>query len=124
MDATTKRIYSASSKVSVPEGQKLVKQRAKYIGVSKNGKNWQSLIVINNIKVYLGTYKTQMEAAVMFDFHSILMKGDKARVNNDYTAAQVLNMVENFGENGQEFNPTQYVKANFGSSNVDMDNSQ
>ncbi len=109
-EVSDRKIYSASSKVSVPEGQNLSKPRAKYIGVSKNGKNWQSLIVINNIKVYLGTYKTQIEAAVMFDFHSILMKGDKARVNNDYTARQVLEMVEIFQKWGGEFNPQKFVQ--------------
>jgi hypothetical protein len=50
-----------------------VKPRSNFIGVSKNGNHWQSLIVINNTKVYLGTYKTQKEAAVMFDFHSLVV---------------------------------------------------
>ncbi|CAI2383908.1 unnamed protein product [Moneuplotes crassus] len=112
MGKLSKKILTASNKVPLSKGKIPVKQRARYIGVSKNGKNWQSLIVIDTKKVYLGTYKTQIEAAVMFDFHTILIKGEKAKVNNDYTAAQILDMIKNFKENDHEFNPHQYLKSN------------
>ena len=104
-----KIIFYQSSKVAVPEGHSLIKQRAQYIGVSKNGRNWQSLIVIKNTKVYLGTYKTQGEAAAMFDFHSILVKFQKARVNNAYSVADVIRMLKNFFANDNEFNARKFV---------------
>mmetsp|Transcript_22055 Transcript_22055/g.24530 ORF Transcript_22055/g.24530 Transcript_22055/m.24530 type:complete len:113 (+) Transcript_22055:497-835(+) len=104
-----KAIFKRSSKVSVPEGQTLVKERATYIGVSSNGKNWQSLIVIDNTKVYLGTYKTQREAAVMFDFHSIMVKYLKARVNNEYRVKDVIRMIENFLSNDNDFKASEYL---------------
>ena len=104
-----KIIFHQSSKLSLAEGQSLVQERAKYIGVSLNGKNWQSLIVIENLKVYLGTYKTQEEAAVMFDFHTILVKSLKAKVNSNYTVKDVLLMIKNFNENGNEFNVSKFI---------------
>jgi len=106
----SKVIFSRSNKVSVPEGYDSVKERANFIGVSKNGKNWQSLIVIDNTKVYLGTYKTQLEAAFMFDFHSILVKFKKARVNNKYTVQEVINMINIFIAGGHEFDAEEYMR--------------
>ena len=77
--------------------------RSNFIGVSKNGNNWQALVVIDNIKVYLGTYKTQKEAATIFDFHSIVVHYMWAKVNFDYTASDVIRMIQIFKENGNEF---------------------
>lgn len=68
-----KKIFRWTKKSSITPGHVPIKPRAKYIGVSKNGNNWQSLIVINNTKVYMGTYKTQQEAATIFDFHSMIV---------------------------------------------------
>lgn len=67
------KIFKRTGKTAAPPDHSPVKQRSRFIGVSKNGNNWQSLIVINNTKVYLGTYKSQEEAAVTFDFYSMVV---------------------------------------------------
>jgi hypothetical protein len=86
-----------------------VKQRSSFIGVSKNGNHWQSLIVINNTKVYMGTYKTQKEAAVMFDFHSMVVHYKCAKVNFDYSANDLIQMIRLFKQNGNDFDANLYL---------------
>jgi hypothetical protein len=110
---TSEVTFKKADKSAIPLGHVPKKQRASFIGVSKNGTNWQSLIVINNVKVYLGTYKTQKEAAVMFDFHSMVVKYKSARVNFDYSARDFMKMIEifigKFDQNENEFVPNLYL---------------
>jgi hypothetical protein len=102
-------VFEKADKSANPPGHVPKKQRANFIGVSKNGANWQSLIVINNVKVYLGTYKTQEEAARTFDFHSMVVKYKSARVNYDYTARDFMKMIEIFDRNNNEFIANLYL---------------
>ena len=71
-------------------------KRSNYIGVTKNGPNWQSLISINRRKTYIGTYITQDEAARAFDIYSLLLHGLKASTNFPYTKAEILSALEEF----------------------------
>ena len=48
-------------------------RRSNYIGVFKNGPNWQALIAIDGVKTYIGTYKGEEEAARAFDYYSIYL---------------------------------------------------
>ena len=48
-------------------------RRSSYIGVSKNGKNWQVLINCGKDKKYIGTYTDEKEAAIAYDFFSICL---------------------------------------------------
>lgn len=59
-------------------------RRSSFIGVFKNCQKWQSMIAIDGIKTYIGTYSTQLEAAKAFDYHSILLHGMDAITNFDY----------------------------------------
>jgi hypothetical protein len=102
-------VFEKADKSANPPGHVPKKQRANFIGVSKNGANWQSLIVINNVKVYLGTYKTQKEAAITFDFHSMVVKYKSARVNYDYWAREFMKMIEIFHRNNNEFIANLYL---------------
>ena len=56
-------------------------RRSKYIGVSKNNQNWQVLITVANSKKYIGTFLTEKEAAIAYDFYSIALHGAKATTN-------------------------------------------
>lgn len=75
-------------------------RRSKFIGVSRNGKNWQVLINVGNTKKYIGTYSTQKEAAVAYDFYSFALHGSKAKTNFTYNKDQLISMVESFLEKG------------------------
>lgn len=71
-------------------------RRSNFIGVIKNGPNWQSLISINRRKTYIGTYLTQNEAARAFDIYSFLLHGLKASTNFPYTKSEILSSLEGF----------------------------
>lgn len=73
-------------------------RRSKFIGVSKNGKNWQVLINVDNEKKYIGTYLSQKEAAVTYDLYSFALHGPKAKTNFTYSALQLLRLVEEYLE--------------------------
>ena len=44
-----------------------------------NGNKWQALHMVNKIKRYLGSFKTEEEAAVAYDMHSFLLHGLKVK---------------------------------------------
>jgi hypothetical protein len=48
-------------------------RRSQYIGVSKNGLNWQVLVNIGLNKHYIGTYEDEIEAAVAYDFYAFVL---------------------------------------------------
>lgn len=74
--------------------------RSNFIGVSKNGKRWQSLIHINKVKNYIATYDSEEEAAISFDFHCALLKKSKAKTNFSYTKGELIEMIYKYRENG------------------------
>ena len=76
-------------------------RRSRYVGVSKNSNNWQVLINMNNQKVYIGSYPTQEEAAVVYDFYSIVVHGKKAKTNFYYDRDTLLYMVNSFMATGK-----------------------
>lgn len=60
-------------------------KRSKYIGVSKNGENWQSLVCYKKEKVYINTLKCEKMAGELFDFFTFLNHFDKGKMNHSYT---------------------------------------
>ena len=83
------------------------RRRSSYIGVSKNGPSWQSMITVKKLKTYLGTYHTQQEAAMAFDFYSILAHGLVAKTNFNYSKDAIMIMISNYKSNGDIFIPKQ-----------------
>lgn len=67
-------------------------RRSSYIGVFKNGPNWQALISIKRKKTYIGTYRTEEEAARAFDYYSILMNNMVAVTNFNYSKKTILQL--------------------------------
>ena len=65
------------------------KRTSKYRGVSKNGNQWQVLMMINKRKTYIGSYDSEAVAARIYDIISIKYRGIKARTNFKYTYNQI-----------------------------------
>jgi hypothetical protein len=70
-----------------------------------NGDNWQALITINKKKTYLGTFLTEKEGALVFDFYSILLHSLDARTNFFYTKQNICDMIENYKANKNALTP-------------------
>ena len=62
---------------------------SKYRGVSKNGNQWQVLIMINKKKRYIGNYRNEEEAASSYDIVAIQNHGNKAKTNFYYTPEEI-----------------------------------
>ena len=65
-----RRVYRASLDQDNPRG-------TEFIGVSRNGKKWQALILIGKKKRYLGSCGTIDEAARCYDINALLLHGLK-----------------------------------------------
>jgi hypothetical protein len=86
------------------------KRRSKYIGVSKNGNNWQVLINVHNQKKYIGGYPWERQAAISYDFHTIALRGVEAKTNLNYNRDLVLEMINNYYSNQGIFDPKKFVR--------------
>lgn len=64
---------------------------------------------INKKKTYIGTYLTDTEAAIAFDFHSILEHSLSAKTNFSYTKQLLEEMVANFEEYNGVLKPIYFV---------------
>ena len=62
---------------------------SKYRGVSKNGAGWQVLLMYNNNKPYIGTYRSEELAARIYDIASIQKIGLKSKTNFVYKSEQI-----------------------------------
>ena len=61
--------------------KKYIYRGSKYRGVSRNGKTWQVLIMINRNKNYIGNFKSEEEAAKAYDEFAMKYHKNKARLN-------------------------------------------
>ena len=73
-------------------------RRSAYIGVSKNGPNWQAMISAEKMKSYIGTYVSEIEAAEMFDLYSLLVHGFSAKTNFSYSKAGIIDLISRHQE--------------------------
>lgn len=89
--------------------KKISKRRWRFTGVTKNSSNYQTLIVVNGRKIYVGSYVKEEYAAVWFDFYALLLHGTKATTNFPYTAEEIYKMVELYAANNNSFDPQLYV---------------
>ena len=62
---------------------------SRYRGVSRNGNQWQVLIMVNKKKRYVGSYSNEEEAARAYDKVALQNHGAKAKTNFDYTEEEV-----------------------------------
>jgi hypothetical protein len=84
----------------------LSSRRSSYIGVSKNGPNWQAMISICKKKAYIGTYQSERDAGIAFDFYSILIHAMDAKTNLSYSKEDIMQMIYSFKRNGNTFIPS------------------
>jgi hypothetical protein len=67
---------------------------SRYRGVSRNGNQWQVLIMVNKKKRYVGSYSNEEEAARAYDKAALQNHGSKAKTNYDYSEEE-LNRITN-----------------------------
>ena len=79
---TNKKNEENSEKNRKPRG-------SKFRGVSRNGNQWQVLIMVNKKKRYVGSYSKEEDAARAYDKVALQNHGSKAKTNFDYTKKEV-----------------------------------
>jgi hypothetical protein len=89
-------ILIPSKQKAAPRGISNSRRRSSFIGVFKNGPNWQALISIDKKKTYIGTYKDEEKAARAFDYHSILLNNLTAVTNFDYSKTKIEKLFREF----------------------------
>ena len=70
------------------------KRSSRFRGVSKNGNQWQVLIMINKNKSYIGSYPYEELAARVYDVLALKNRGIKARTNFIYNSKQIQRICE------------------------------
>ena len=68
------------------------KRSSRFRGVSKNGNQWQVLMMINKKKTYIGNYVSEEFAARIYDILAIKNRGMRARTNFIYSSKQIKNI--------------------------------
>ena len=64
-----------------------------YRGVSKNGDNWQVLLMNNKRTYYLGNFQSEKIAARIYDLFSLKLRGYKAITNFPYDK-EIINKIK------------------------------
>jgi hypothetical protein len=67
---------------------------SRYRGVSRNGNQWQVLIMVNKKKRYVGSYSNEEEAARAYDKVALQNHGTKAKTNFDYVDEEVKKILQ------------------------------
>jgi hypothetical protein len=84
------------------------RRRSRFIGVSKNPNTWQTLINVRKSKKYIGTYATEKEAAIAYDFYALGLHGLEASTNFGYGGELILEMIGDYKNDGH-FQPSKFV---------------
>ena len=80
-----------------------------YFGVSRNGENWQALIKCGKIKKYVGTFGSEREAAISYDFYAIWLHLSKAKTNFTYDSQLIIEMIQSYNRISKSFNPSRFI---------------
>ena len=64
-----------------------------YRGLSKNGKKYQVLIRNNNINYYLGIFKSEKLAALIYDYFALLLHRRNALTNFNYSKEYINKII-------------------------------
>ena len=71
-------------------------RRSAYVGVLRNRGKWQVFLNEGSIKKYIGTYESEVEAAVVNDFYSIGINFLNAKTNFNYSRDLIVSMIESY----------------------------
>lgn len=74
-------LRSVSVAVNNHNKGKLLGCASKYFGVTKHGNNWRARIGVNNVRIPLGTYKNEIDAARAYNEAAVREYGDHANLN-------------------------------------------
>ena len=88
--STAKNIKEFNKKIFIKKS----KRSSIYRGVSKNGNQWQVLMMINKNKSYIGSYPSEETAARIYDILALKIKGFKARTNFKYNYNEIIKICE------------------------------
>ena len=91
------------SKVKSPYFNLSKPRSSNYIGVSKNGENWQVLINCGKAKKYIGTFYSEVEAAITYDFYWIWLHSSMAKTNFTYDLKLLKEMMECYDTKRKKF---------------------
>ena len=83
-------------------------RRSEYVGVSKNNQHWQVLINMGDSKKYIGTFDTQKQAAIAYDFYCIAIHSSRAKVNFLYSIDMIEKMIKSYFDNEEYFDPAHF----------------
>lgn len=70
------------------------KRSSRFRGVSKNGNQWQVVMMYNKNKSYAGCYTSEENAARIYDILAIKKRGIRAKTNFVYTISQMEKISE------------------------------
>ena len=96
-------LFSGKKKAQYFKIDRKTKRRSGFRGVSRNGASWQVLMMINNVKTYIGWYDTEEEGALVYDIVSILFKLRKARTNLSYSKSKLLTLLSYYDHDSKHF---------------------
>ena len=66
---------------------------SRFIGLTKNGRKWQVLTMIDKKKTYIVTYDDEVSGAKAYDKMNIYLNGLSAKTNFDYRKRDVLQIL-------------------------------
>lgn len=113
VDDENMKLFAGKKKANYFKHDRKTKRRSGYRGVSRNGASWQVLMMINNVKTYIGWYDTEEEGALVYDIVSILFKQRKARTNLTYSKAKLLRLLAAYDKDSKHFTqkiPDEYTQ--------------
>ncbi|CAI2371468.1 unnamed protein product [Moneuplotes crassus] len=93
----------AKKKANVCKTKRVSKRRTRSIGLTKNSVNYQTVIVVEGKKTYVGSFPLEVDAAITFDFYSLTLHNNKTPTNFAWRAEDVFEMLESFNQNGGVF---------------------
>ncbi|CAI2376549.1 unnamed protein product [Moneuplotes crassus] len=67
------RPSSPKKKANVCKTKRVSKRRTRFICVTKNSVNYQTVIIVEGKKTYVGRYTLEVDAAITFDFYSLML---------------------------------------------------
>lgn len=86
-----------------------LRRSSKFIGVSQNGDNWQAMINSGRGKQYIGTYASELEAGIAYDFYSFAVHQCSRKTNFSYDATIFETIAKSYFQNGKILNTSEFM---------------